>query len=358
MAVRLKQPKEKARKSKAHRLILITLLIAVIGSLIIFFSLFNAILKPNTRTVSGESVSVFIPTGATYDDVKEILYSQDLIINKGSFEWVASRKDFASHIRPGHYLIHNAMNNNALVNMLRSGIQVPVDVVFNNIADKAELAGKVSAQIEADSLSLLKCWNDREFLKTLNTSPEKVFFIFLPDTYEFWWTTDAKGFTERMAKEYLNFWNEERKGKAGKIGFSPEQVMILASIIEKETRKNDEKPVIAGVYINRLRKDWPLQADPTVKFALNAPELKRVLKVHTEYDSPYNTYIHNGLPPGSICMPSKASIDAVLNYKKHDYMFFCAKPDLSGYHVFSRTLAEHNRYAAAYQAELNRRNIR
>lgn len=358
MAIRLKHPIEKVRKSRAHRIILMTLLIAVIGSLIIFFRLFNAILKPNTKTLAGESVSIYIPTGATYNDVRDILYSHNLIINKGSFEWVASRKDFASHVRPGHYLIHNAMNNNTLVNMLRSGAQVPVNVVFNNIETKAELAGKVSAQIEADSLSLLKCWNDRVFLKTLNTSPEKVFYILLPDTYEFWWTTDAEGFTARMAKEYLNFWNEERTDQAKKIGLNAEQVIILASIIEKETQKNDEKPVIAGVYLNRLRKDWPLQADPTVKYALNAPELKRVLKAHTEYDSPYNTYLYRGLPPGPICMPSKASIDAVLNYKKHDYMFFCAKPDLSGYHVFSRTLAEHNRYAAAYQKELDRRNIR
>jgi UPF0755 protein len=231
-------------------------------------------------------------------------------------------------------------------------------VIFNNARKKEDLAGKLSFQIEADSLDFIKCWNDREFLKSLNTTPDRVFMIFIPNTYEFWWTTDAYEFTRRMYKEFDAFWNDERKHKARSLGLSVNEVIILASIVEKETQKNDEKPSIAGVYLNRLRKNWPLQADPTVVYAVGDFEMKRVLTVHTQIESPYNTYRYRGLPPGPIYMPSIASIDAVLNYKKHDYMFFCAKADMSGYHAFSRTLAEHNRYAKAYQQALNSRSIR
>jgi UPF0755 protein len=173
-----------------------------------------------------------------------------------------------------------------------------------------------------------------------------------------WWTSDAYDFTRRMYKEYNRFWEGSRSDKAKQLQMSIPEVVILASIVEKETEQNDEKPIIAGVYINRLKKGWPLQADPTLKFALNDFEIKRVLYVHKEVVSPYNTYMHTGLPPGPICLPSIASIDAVLNYRKHDYMFFCAKADLSGYHAFARTLAEHNRNAKAYQKALDSRGIR
>jgi UPF0755 protein len=358
MAVKLKPRDKKIKRSPVHRIILLALAIIIITALIIFYNLFNYILKPNIKTGTGDAVSIYIPTGASYATVKDLLYNQGIVISRKSFEWVAERKNYQNHVKPGHYIIRNSMNNNTLVNMLRSGAQVPVMVTFNNILNKEELAGKISGQIEPDSISLLRCWNDKEYLKSLNTSPGKVFMQFLPDTYEFWWTTDAKDFTERMVKESRKFWEGERTKKAGYAGLSIEEAIILASIIEKETQKNDEKPSIAGVYINRLKKGWPLQADPTVKYALGAFDLKRVLKVHTEYDSPYNTYLYKGLPPGPICMPSKTSIDAVLDYKKHDYMFFCAKADMSGYHAFSRTLSEHNRYASAYQNELNRRKIR
>jgi UPF0755 protein len=347
----------KPRKRLVHRMILMVLLLFIIGALIFAVKLFQYVLKPNIRTAGNEPVSLFIPAGETYNDVKNQLYGKDLIINRHSFEWVAARKNLPALIKPGHYLVRAGMNNNDLVNMLRSGAQTPVNVIFNNIRNKEELAGKVSRQIEADSVSLLKCWNDKKFLKTLGTTPEKVLMIFLPNTYEFWWTTGAYEFTERMQKEYLKFWNEERKKKAASASLSIEEVIILASIVEKETQKNDEKPAIAGVYINRLRKDWPLQADPTVVYAVGDYEMKRVLTIHTKIDSPYNTYLHHGLPPGPICMPSVSSIDAVLDYQKHDYMFFCARADMSGYHVFSRTLAEHNRYAKAYQKALNERHI-
>jgi UPF0755 protein len=357
MAIRSRILSGKPKKKLIHRIILLSLAVLTIIAVVIALNLFRYILKPNVRTENNVPDSVIIPTGSDFHDVKEILYKKGLIINHHSFEWVAGRKNYPGLIKPGHYIIKPSMNNNDLVNMLRSGAQEPVDVVFNNIRFKEELAGKISRQIEADSVSFIRCWNDREFLKSLNTSPEKVLMIFIPNTYEFWWTTDSYEFTRRMYKEFHAFWNAGRTQKAEFTRLSIPEIIILASIIEKETQKNDEKPAIAGVYINRLRKDWPLQADPTIVFATGNFELKRVLKVHTEIDSPYNTYIYRGLPPGPICIPSIASIDAVLNYKKHDYMFFCARNDLSGYHAFSRTLAEHNRYARAYQKALNERKI-
>jgi len=357
MAIRSRILSGKPKKKLIHRIILLSLTILTIGAILLAVTLFRYILKPNVRTENNDPVSIKIPTGSDFNDVKDILYKKGLIINRHSFEWVAGRKNYPGLIKPGHYIIKGPMSNNDLVNMLRSGAQAPVKVVFNNIRLKEELAGKISRQIEADSISLIQCWNDRQFLKSLNTTPEKVLMIFIPNTYEFWWTTDAYDFTRRMQKEFSDFWDGERTQKAALTRLSIPEIIILASIIEKETQKNDEKPAIAGVYLNRLRKDWPLQADPTVVFACGDFELKRVLTFHTKINSPYNTYIYGGLPPGPICIPSIASIDAVLNYQKHDYLFFCARADMSGYHAFSRTLAEHNRYAKAYQKALNERKI-
>jgi UPF0755 protein len=357
MAIRSRILSGKPRKKLIRTLILFFLSILIIISIVVALSFIGNIIKPNIRTGNNEQVSIIIPKGSDFNDVREILYNKDLIINRRSFEWVARRKNYPNLVKPGHYIIKPTMNNNELVNMLRSGAQSPVKVVFNNIRLKSDLAGNISRQIEADSLSLMKCWNDADFLRTLNTTPDKVLMIFIPNTYEFWWTTDAYDFTRRMYKEFNNFWNGDRIQKADFARLSKAEVIILASIVEKETQKNDEKPAIAGVYINRLRRGWPLQADPTVVFASGDYDMKRVLKIHTKIDSPYNTYIYSGLPPGPICIPSIASIDAVLSYKKHDYMFFCARDDLSGYHAFARTLAEHNRYARAYQKALNERKI-
>jgi UPF0755 protein len=356
-AVNQKPKASKARKKVIRRTGALIVLIIIIVTIIISTRLYNNVVRSNVRTPDHQPYSIYIHTGATFADVKNMLYSNGLIINKRSFEWVAGRKNYPALVKPGHYILKNGMDNNDLVDLLRSGKQTPVNVTFNNIRKIEDLAGKVSRQIEADSASLMKCWNDRSFLKTTGTTPEKVLMMFIPNTYELWWTTDAYQFTTRMRNEYDRFWNEDRKLKAASARLSTDEVTILASIIEKETNKNDEKPMIAGVYMNRLHKDWPLQADPTVVYAVGDFDMKRVLTVHTQIDSPYNTYKITGLPPGPICMPSVASIDAVLNYKKHDYMFFCAKSDLSGYHVFSRTLAEHNRYAKAYQIELNHMKI-
>jgi len=274
-----------------------------------------------------------------------------------SFEWVARRKHYENKIRPGRYRIRNGMSNNELINLLRSGKQEPVRVTFQNIRNREDLAGKISRQIEADSLSLLELLGNADYLKQYGVDPLNSFVLFIPNTYEFYWNTTADQFIRRMSREKSKFWNDTRKDKCRITGFSVPQVVILASIVEKETAKDKEKPLIAGVYINRLRKGWPLQADPTIIFAWTDYSIKRVKNEHLQINSLFNTYSHKGLPPGPICLPSIASLEAVLNYDQHDYMFFCAKDDLSGYHVFASNLAEHNRNAKKYQAAIKKLNI-
>jgi UPF0755 protein len=250
------------------------------------------------------------------------------------------------------------MSNNELVNLLRSGKQEPVMVIFQNIRSREELAGKISRQIEADSLSILKLLTNADYLKQFGVNPLNSFVLFIPNTYEFYWNTTAEGFIVRMVREKTKFWNKSRIEKCQSSGFSVSEVVTLASIIEKETIKDKEKSIIAGVYVNRLRKGWPLQADPTIIYAWNDYTIKRVLNRHLKINSPYNTYIHDGLPPGPICIPSISSIDAVLDFQHHGYFYFCAKADLSGYHVFATTLAEHNRNAKKYQAAIKNLEIR
>lgn len=241
--------------------------------------------------------------------------------------------------------------------MFKAGRQSPVNVTFNNIRTLNDLAGKIGGQIEADSASIMSFFADKANYSGDGFTYQTVISLFIPDTYQFYWTTNAGELYERMLKEYKKFWNDERLASAAAAGMRHLEVSVLASIIDEETSMNDEKPRMAGVYLNRLRLGIPLQSDPTVKFALNNFTIRRVLKQHLKVDSPYNTYIHRGLPPGPVRCPAKNSIDAVLNAEKHDFIYFVAKSDFSGYHQFSRTLSEHNRYASEYQRELNRRKI-
>jgi UPF0755 protein len=218
-----------------------------------------------------------------------------------------------------------------------------------------ELAERVSHQIEADSASLVSLLNDSAYLARAGLNMENALTLFIPNTYEFYWNTTAQQFMDRMKRENESFWTADRMMKASDAGLSKEEVIILASIVEKETNKNDEKARIAGVYKNRLDAGWRLQADPTLVYASGDFGLTRVLNIHKRIESPYNTYIHTGLPPGPICIPSIASIEAVLNYENHKFLFFCAKDDLSGYHVFAETVTQHNRNANNYRKAIENR---
>ena len=338
------------------------LLVAVIGvvtvtGILLAFRYYRYIFAPNVDLNGRKYAWIYIPTGSSLEGVKDSLYRHGYIINKRSFEWLARKKDFQFHINPGRYRLTNGMSNNLLINRLRSGRQDPVRVSFQSARTSQDFAGKISHYIEADSISILNLTTDPAYLQQFNVNPATFFSIIIPNTYEFYWNTSADKFIRRMYAESKKFWNPERLKKAGSAGLTVDQVVTLASIIEKETAMNSEKQEIAGVYINRLKLGMPLQADPTVIFAINDYTIKRVRDKHIQVDSPYNTYRYGGLPPGPICIPSIASIDAVLNYDHNDYLYFCAREDFSGYHNFAKTLAQHSINARKYQKALKAKGI-
>jgi len=298
-----------------------------------------------------------IPTGSEYEDVRKIIIDGSLIKNIKAFDWVAKRKNYSSFIHPGHYEFKDGLNNNDLINLLRSGIQTPVNLIFNNIRSLEKLSSIVAGQIEADSSEIIDLLHDENYISQFKFSHETVMGAFIPNTYEFYWNTSASGFVERMIDEYEKFWNKERKDKATDKSLTIKQVSVLASIVDGETVRETEKTRIAGVYLNRLKRGIRLQADPTIIFAIGNFSRNRVLKADLQVDSPYNTYKYAGLPPGPISIPSVSGIDAVLNAEDHSFLYFCARADMSGYHHFSKSLREHNRYAYKYRQALNKRRI-
>ncbi|MDR0364613.1 MAG: endolytic transglycosylase MltG [Bacteroidales bacterium] len=339
------------------KILLITFLAGIIVCGGVALWTWEQVYKPNVSISQNETAYLFIPTGSSFEAVKDMLYRNNLIKNRKSFEWVAKRKGLKNHIKAGKYEVLPNMNNNDLTNLLRSGKQSPVDLTINNIRTKDRLAGRISELLEVDSAQLEHVLNDPSFLEQYGKTPETAITLFIPNTYQFFWNTDAEQFVERMKKEYDKFWNPERRAKAENVGLSIDEIMTLASIVQEETNKNEEKARIAGVYMNRIKSKWPLQADPTLKFALGNFTIRRVLDEHKKINSPYNTYKNTGLPPGPICMPDISSIDAVLDYELHNYYYFCAKDDLSGYHVFSASLSQHNINAKKYHNALNRLKI-
>ncbi|MBO7132971.1 MAG: endolytic transglycosylase MltG [Bacteroidales bacterium] len=344
--------------AKKKKIIIPLLLIfaILIAGLFIAYKAYNYAYSPNV-TAENETY-IYIPTGSNFDNVMEILRSSGKVNDMESFAKVAEYKKYGEKVLPGKYKLENGMSNNELVNMLRSGRQTPVNVTFISVRSLDILAGKVCTNIEADSAEIAKVLKDNATAEKYGFNSRTFCSMFIPNTYEFWWNTSADEFVQRMADEYKKFWNDDRKAKANALGLSQSQVSTLASIVESETQKNDEKARIAGVYINRLKKDWLLQADPTVVFAAGDFSIKRILNKHLEINSPYNTYKYKGLPPGPICIPSTKSIDAVLNYEHHNYMFFCAKEDFSGYHNFATTNAQHEANARRYHDALRKAGIR
>jgi len=275
-----------------------------------------------------------------------------------AFGAYARRIDLERTFKPGHYVLRPGMSVIEVARMLKLGTQTPVRVTINNVRIPAQLAQKLARQIDADSAAVMQALTSKTLAAEVGFDSVTLFSMFVPDSYEFYWTVTPEEFVKRMKREYDRFWTPERDAKRKRSGLSRLEVMTLASIVYEETRKTDEMPRIAGVYVNRLRKGIPLQADPTVKYAMQDFGLRRILYKHLKYPSPYNIYINKGLPPSPICMPGKNAIDAVLDFEKHEYIFFCARPTFDGYHNFARTLSEHNANARAYSAELNRRKIK
>lgn len=295
----------------------------------------------------------YIHSGATYKEVVQTLQQQDIIRHKKSFEWVARMLDYSKHVHSGKYKIEAGMNNLVIIRLLRSGRQTPVKLVLNKVRTRQDLAKFIHNNLEADSATFLALLNNETYLEQYNLDTNTALCAVIPNTYQVFWDTPTKDIFKRFKTERDKFWTKERKAEADSLGLTPNQVYILASIVEEETNKNKEKPLIASVYLNRLHTGMFLGADPTVKFAIGNFALRRVTSKETSSLSPYNTYQHTGLPPGPICTPSISSIDAVLNTVPSDYYYFCAKADFSGYHVFSSNYRTHLRNARAYQRALD-----
>ncbi|MCK8523977.1 endolytic transglycosylase MltG [Aquimarina sp. D1M17] len=340
-------------------LLAIVLIGLVVGGIFAYY-VYQAIFSPNTNFES-ETTTLFIPTGATYTEVVEKI--TPLVKDIYSFDRIARKKGYANNIKAGKYILKQGLNNNEIINLLRSK-NTPVQVSFNNQERLQNLAGRIAMQIEADSLSLINVFQDTAFVEKNGFTTESALAMYIPNKYEFFWNTSASQFRERMLKEYKRFWNESRINKAKAIELSPLEVITIASIVQKETAKIDERPRVAGVYMNRYKNGWKLDADPTVIYALKKHRkdwqtvIKRVLYKDLELDSPYNTYKYAELPPGPIAMPDISAIDAVLNYEKHDYYFFVANVQNFGYHKFAKTIQQHNRNKKQYIDWVNKQGIK
>lgn len=273
------------------------------------------------------------------------------------FRWLAEYKKYSNHIRTGRYMIKPGDDAYHLYQRLAGGFQTPINLTIGSVRTFDRLARNVGNQLMIDSTEVANKLNDPNYIGSLGYNKTNLYCFFIPNTYEVYWNMSADEFFDRMKKEHNRFWNEERLAKAKEIGLTPEQVCTLASIVDEETNNNAEKPIVAGLYMNRVRTGMPLQADPTVKFALQNFELRRITNVHLEVNSPYNTYKNAGLPPGPIRIPSLKAIDSVLNYSKHNYLYMCAKEDFSGTHNFATTLTEHMINARKYWKALNDRKI-
>ncbi|MGZ3873578.1 MAG: endolytic transglycosylase MltG, partial [Mucilaginibacter sp.] len=275
-----------------------------------------------------------------------------------TFYRAAENMNYVSRVKAGRYRLHNGMSNRRLINMLASGTQAPVTLSFHNLRLKEDFAGFVSKRLEPDSTAIIRLLDSTDFVKQYGFTTDNVYTMFLPNSYQLYWNTTPENFFKRMYANYEKFWTPERKAKAAAINLDTIQVSILASIVDAEALHDDEMPTVAGLYLNRLKKGMKLEADPTVIFAQHDFTIKRVLTRYLSINSPYNTYLNKGLPPGPIMMPSVNAINAVLDYQKSDYIYMCAKADFSGYHAFATNVTDHLINARKFQQALNERNIK
>ena len=340
----------------SKKLILLILgLLLVLGS-VLSISLYSKIFKGNTV----EEGYLYIPTGSNFDEVENLI--RPFLKRVKPFVLVAEKLNYPEAVKPGKYKISKGMSNFELVKMLRRGNQTMVNLSFNNQDTFEKLAGRISQQIEADSISLLKAFNDTVFINDAGFTPATAIGMYIPNSYEFYWNTTAEDFMAKMLDEHNRFWDETRLEKAKKLNLTKNEVITLAAIVQKETATVKERPVVAKLYLNRLASGWPLQADPTIIFAIKAKlgndmVIKRVFSKDLQIDSPYNTYKNTGLPPGPISMPDISSIEAVLNPANHDYYYMCASVTTFGTHEFAKTLGQHNKNAAKYQQWLNKQGV-
>jgi conserved hypothetical protein, YceG family len=344
----------KTRKKSNYRILLIVAAVILVVGGVVAYRYYKGFFAPN---VSAEEEYLYVYSHWDFEDLMSSIGELHIVEDTASFRWAAEKMEYPARVKPGKYKLEPGMNNRTLINKLGGGLQEPVQLRFDNVRLKENLAGVLAGQLEPDSIAFVSMLNNDSLAAKYGFDMENFFSMFIPNTYEFYWNTPVDRFAERMHQEYQKFWNEERRQKAEKLNLTPQEVSVLASIVKGEALHVDEMPTIAGLYLNRLRKGMLLQADPTVIFANKDFTIRRVLYRHLRTDSPYNTYLYRGLPPGPIMMPSIASIEAVLNAQQHDYLYMVAKHDFSGYHNFAVTQAEHNRNARKFQQALNERKI-
>lgn len=332
--------------------LVILLFIALAGSLVFYYLRYFG---PN---VTDKEEYLYIHTGENFDSVYKNIREKGIVKDTTTFSWAAHNMKYVARVKPGKYRLHKGMSNRRLINMLASGTQEPITLSFHNLRLKEQFAGFVSKKIEPDSASIIHLLDSTDFVQKYGFTTDDVYTVFIPNSYQVYWNTSPEKLFKRMYANYEKFWTPERKQKAAAINLSPIQVSVLASIVDGEALHDDEMPTIAGLYLNRLKKGMKLEADPTVIFAMNDFTIHRVLTRYLSYNSPYNTYLHTGLPPGPIMMPSVNAINAVLDYKPSDYIYMVAKEDFSGYHNFASNVAEHLVNAHKFQKALNDRNIK
>ncbi len=345
---------KQGNKRKKHTPILWTAGILSLVLLAAAIYLYRLIFAP---FLPEETVFIYIDEEKDYEEVVGQLDEKAGLPSGKIFRLLAERMHYPNNVKSGRYAIDPGMTMPDVIRLLRSGNQAAVKLTFNNIRTSEDLAGRLAQQLMVDSLTLLQSLRDPLVAENYGFSPENFVAMFIPNTYEVYWSTNVEGLLMRMKKEYERFWNDSRRKKAGKLNLTPEEVSTLASIVEEEATYTDEYPIVAGLYLNRLKRGMRLEADPTVKFSVGDFSLRRILYSHLEVESPYNTYKRAGLPPGPIRIPSIAAIEATLSPGQHDYLFMCAKDDLSGRHNFAVTHAEHAQNAARYQRALNQRGI-
>ncbi len=343
------------KKGNIVKISVAVLIVAVAVGGFIAFKFYQRFFAPN---VTDRETYLYVHSGWDFEDLIASMGQLGIVQDTASFRWAAEKMDYPGRVKAGRYKLEPGTNNRTLINKLGGGFQDPVQLRFANVRLKENFAALLASQLEPDSLAFINLLNSDSVAAKYGFTPQDFFSMFIPNTYEVYWNTSAESFIDRMATEYNKFWDNGRREKAASLNLTPSEVSTLAAIVKGEALHVAEMPTIAGLYINRLHRGMLLQADPTVIFAANDFTIRRVLYRHLALDSPYNTYKYTGLPPGPIMMPSIASIDAVLNYQKHDYLYMCAKEDFSGYHNFAVTQAEHNVNARRFQQALNERNIK
>jgi len=347
-----------AKKNSNKKTLLIVLTIFGILLFAAALKIYEEVLASNVNLPENEKAFLYIHTNKSFDENLYLIEETGILKNTQSLGRLMRIAGYTELIKPGKYEINNAMNNIEIMRLLVSGRQQPFDIVFKYAQRNSDIAGFWGQQLEADSVELIELLNSNAFCDSLGFTPQTIIGLFIPNTYNFYWNTSSYKLITRMKEEYEKFWNtEDRQEKLKALNMDINSVITLASIVQKETNQTAEMPDVAGVYINRIKKGMPLQADPTIIFAMNDNSIKRVYGKMLEIESPYNTYKYKGLPPGPICVPSSKTIDAVLNYHKHTYIYFCAKEDFSGFHNFASNFTQHQINARKYQHALNNKGI-